>query len=69
MESSNLDPAMSQELCDEIANMLINTLDSQNIDDKIDAAVNTFLTQQKLDTDPSNLTQRLSWSIKVKLEN
>jgi hypothetical protein len=69
LENTNLDPAKSQELCDEIANMLINTLDAQDIDDKIDAAVNTFLTQQKLNTDPNNLTQRLSWSIKVKLES
>lgn len=68
LQSVNLDKTQSQELCDEIANMLLNTLESQNIDDKIDAAVNVFLTKQKIEADPESLAQRLSWSIKVKLE-
>jgi hypothetical protein len=64
---SGLTPQQGQELCDEIANMLLNTIEAQDIDSKVEAAVNVFLTQQKINTDASELAQKLSWSIKVRL--
>lgn len=48
--------------------MLLNTIEAQNIDDKIDAAVDVFLTKQNLKGNPQNLANKLSWSVKVKLE-
>ena len=68
MQTIRLDQNQGQELCDEIANMLLNSLEAQKIDDKIEAAVNVFLTQQKLRADASDLAQKLSWSVKVKLQ-
>lgn len=68
LQSTRLDQSQGQELCDEIANMLLNTIEAQNIDDKVEAAVNVFLTRQGLDADPSSLASKLSWSIKVRLE-
>jgi hypothetical protein len=68
LQTVNLDKDQSQELCDEIANMLLNTLESQKIDDKIDAAINVFLTRQKIEADPSTFASKLSWSVKVRME-
>jgi hypothetical protein len=68
MQTTRLDQNQGQELCDEIANMLLNTLENENIDDKIEAAINVFLSQQKISANSSDLTKNLSWSIKVKLE-
>lgn len=65
--TSGLSPQQGQELCDEIANMLLNTIEAQDIDSKVEAAVNVFLTQQKINADASDLAQKLSWSIKVRL--
>jgi hypothetical protein len=65
--TSGLSPQQGQELCDEIANMLLNTIETQDIDNKVEAAVNTFLTQQKINADASDLAQKLTWSIKVRL--
>lgn len=65
--TSGLSPQQGQELCDEIANMLLNTIEAQDIDSKVEAAVNVFLTQQKINADASELAQKLSWSIKVRL--
>ncbi len=48
--------------------MLLNMIEMQNVDDKIDAAMNVFLTKKKLNLDPSSLAQRLSWSVKVRYE-
>jgi hypothetical protein len=64
---SGLSAQQGQELCDEIANMLLNTIEAQDIDSKVEAAVNVFLTQQKIDADASELANKLSWSIKVRL--
>lgn len=66
--TSGLSPQQGQELCDEIANMLLNTLEAQNIDHNVEAAVNVFLAQQKIDADASKLADKLSWSIKVRME-
>ena len=68
LDKLNLNQNQGQELCDEIANMLLNTLESQKVDDKIDAAINVFLTKQNIRADPSSLAQRLSWSVKVRME-
>lgn len=68
MQTTSLNSQQGQELCDEIANMLLNTIEAQNIDNKVEAAVNVFLTKQKLNANPAELAQKLSWSIKVRLE-
>ncbi len=65
--TSGLSSQQGQELCDEIANMLLNTIEAQDIDSKVEAAVNVFPTQQKINADASELAQKLSWSIKVRL--
>ncbi len=48
--------------------MLLNTLEAQDIDDKLEAAVNVFLTRQNLNGDAKELVNKLSWTIKVKFE-
>ena len=68
MQTTSLNQIQGQELCDEIANMLLNTIEAQDIDDKVEAAVNVFLTKQNLNLDSTELAQKLSWSIKVRLE-
>ncbi|NLF87684.1 hypothetical protein GX563_02550 [Candidatus Bathyarchaeota archaeon] len=65
--TSGLSEQQGQLLCDEIANMLLNTIEAQDIDNKVEAAVDVFLTRQKIDGDPAELARKLSWSIKVRL--
>ena len=68
MQTTSLNPQQGQELCDEIANMLLNTIEAQDIDHKVEAAIDVFLTKQNLTADAFQLAQKLSWSIKVRLE-
>lgn len=68
MQTTSLNQKQGQELCDEIANMLLNTLEAQDIDHKVEAAVDVFLTRRNITADASELAQKLSWSIKVRLE-
>jgi hypothetical protein len=68
LQTSRLNENQGQELCDEIANMLLNTIESKDIDHKIEAAVNAFLTRQNSNADPAELARKISWSVKVKLE-
>jgi hypothetical protein len=68
MQAARLNQNQGQELCDEIADMLLNTIEAQDIDDKVEAAVNVFLTRQKINASTSELARNISWSIKVKLE-
>ena len=68
MQAARLNQNQGQELCDEIADMLLITIESKDIDDKVEAAVNVFLTRQKINSCASELARNISWSIKVKLE-
>jgi hypothetical protein len=65
--TSGLSEEQGQLLCDEIANMLLNTIEAQDIDNKVEAVVNVFLRRQKIDGDPAKLAKKISWSIKVRL--
>ena len=68
MQTNSLNQQQGQQLCDEIATMLLNTLETQDIDSKVEATINAFLTRQKIDANPSELARKVSWSIKVRLE-
>ncbi len=68
LQTTKLDRDQGQELCDEIANMLLNMIESQDVDNKVDAAINVFLTKQNVNTDAAELARKLSWSVKVRLE-
>lgn len=68
MQTNSLNQQQGQQLCDEIAIMLLNTLETQDIDSKVEATINAFLTRQKIDANPSELARKVSWSIKVRLE-
>ncbi|MFA5572081.1 MAG: hypothetical protein GX799_09295 [Crenarchaeota archaeon] len=68
MHTDKLGQQQGQELCDEIAKMLLNIIEAQDIDNKVIAAVNVFLAKQKINADPAELSRKLSWSIKVRLE-
>lgn len=67
VQKLSLDEEQSRQLCDEVANALLNMLESQDADSKIEATVTDFLTRRNIDADASNLTKRLSWSVKVTL--
>jgi len=48
--------------------MLLNTLESQDIDSKVEATINAFLAREKINANPAELTRKVSWSIKVRIE-
>lgn len=48
--------------------MLLNTVESKDIDHRVEAAVNAFLTRQNSSADPTEFARKISWSVKVKLE-
>lgn len=68
MQTSSLNQQQGQQLCDEIAAMLLNTLESQDIDSKVEATINAFLAREKINANPAELTRKVSWSIKVRIE-
>jgi hypothetical protein len=44
VQKLSLDEEQSRQLCDEVANALLNMLESQDADSKIEATVTDFLT-------------------------
>jgi hypothetical protein len=67
MQKLSLDNEQAKQLCDEVANALLNLLESQDAYSKIEATVSDFLKSHNIDADASNLASKLSWSVKVAL--
>jgi hypothetical protein len=68
-QTANLNESQIKQLCDEVATALINILESQNVDAKIEATVNNFLSTNNLNSNTSDLLNRMLWSVKVSLRN
>jgi hypothetical protein len=69
VQTTRLTERQINRLCDEVANALIDVLNSQNVEDKIKATIDNFLTSHNLSSDASDLLNRVSWSVKVSLKD
>ena len=68
MASVSLSEKQSVELCDSIGKMLVAELDSESIKKKVDRMVADFVKKNMIKDDPSDLSKKIMWSVKVALK-
>jgi len=68
MASVSLSEKQSVELCDSIGKMLVAELDSESIKKKVDRMVADFVKKNMIKDDPSDLSKKIMWSVKVTLK-
>lgn len=68
METLSLTDRQSKEICDNVGRMLVNELSSEEIRDKVEQTVGDYLKSKRINSEASDLTKKLDWSVNVRLK-
>lgn len=68
METLSLTDRQSKEICDNVGRMLVNELSSEEIRDKVKQTVGDYLKSKRINSEASDLTKKLDWSVNVRLK-
>jgi hypothetical protein len=68
METLIITDTQGMEICEHVDRMLAKELDSENVWNKIKNVVADYLKNNNISTNASDLTDKLEWSVRVKLK-
>jgi hypothetical protein len=68
METMNVNDNQAMEICENVSRTLVDQLDNDEVWDKVEQTLSEYLKSNNIKEDASNLTDKLEWSIKVKLK-
>ncbi len=57
----------AMEICENVGRTLVDQLDTNEVWDKVEQSLSEYLKSNKINEDASDLTDKLEWSVKVKL--
>ena len=58
----------SVELCDNVGKMLVEELDSATVKNKVKKLVSDYSKKNKIDANPTVLSDKLEWRVQVRLK-
>ena len=56
------------EICENVGRTLVDELDSENVWNKVEQTLSEYLKNNNIKEDAADLTDKLEWSVKVKLK-
>ena len=56
------------EICENVGRTLVDELDSENVWNKVEQTLSEYLKNNNINQDAADLTDKLEWSVKVKLK-
>ncbi len=69
MESSTmLSDEQGKMLCDEIANRLLDRLETEDLDNEINSWISNYLSSNNINANADDIAQNITWSVKVALQ-
>ena len=68
MEMMSIDDKQGMEICENVGRMLVEELDSENIWSRVEQMLSDYLKNNNIKEDAADLTDKLEWSVKVKLK-
>jgi hypothetical protein len=68
METMKVDDKQAMEICENVGRTLVDQLDSDQVWDKVEQTLSEYLKSNNIKEDASDLTDKLEWSVKVKLK-
>jgi hypothetical protein len=67
METINMNDKQAMEVCENVGRTLVDQLDNDVVWDKVEQSLSDYLKTNNIDEDATTLTDKLEWSVKVKL--
>ena len=67
METMSITDKQGMEICENVGRTLVDELDSENVWNKVEQTLSEYLKNNNINEDAADLTDKLEWSVKVKL--
>jgi hypothetical protein len=68
MKAAGLTEKQSIELCDNVGKMLVTELEADVVKNRVKKLVLDYVKKNKIDDDPADLSNKLTYSVKVSLK-
>jgi hypothetical protein len=68
LQTASFTDKQGMELCENVGRMLVDELDKEEIWNRVEATVKDYLKNNNINEDASELTEKLEWSVKVRLK-
>lgn len=68
METTTINDKQGMEICENVGRVLIEKLDSDEVWSKVEEILADYLKNNDINAEPTDLTSRLEWSVRVKLK-
>lgn len=68
METMSLSDKQMNEICENVGQTLVAELDSDEVWSKVEQTVSEYLKNNNINQDAAELSNKLEWSVKVKLK-
>ena len=68
METTSFNDKQGMEICENVGRVLVDELDTEGVWNKVEEALQQYLKDNNIKEDATELTDKLEWSVKVKLK-
>jgi hypothetical protein len=68
METMNMSDKQGMEICENVGRMLVDELDTEDVWNRVQDMLTDYLKNNNIAEDASDLTDKLEWSVKVRLK-
>lgn len=68
METLSISDKQGMEICENVGRMLVEELDSGDVWNRVEQMLADYLKNNNINIDAADLTDKLEWSVKVKLK-
>ena len=68
METMSISDKQAIDICENVGRTLVDELDTEDVWSKVEQTLSEYLKTNNIKEDASNLTDKLEWSVKVKLK-
>jgi hypothetical protein len=67
METMSVNDKQAMEICENVGRTLVDQLDSDMVWDKVEQSLQDYLKTNNISQDAADVTDKLEWSVKVRL--
>ncbi len=68
MQTTSFNDKQGMEICENVGRMLVDQLDTEDVWNKVEEMLTDYLKTNSINEDATELTDKLEWSVKVRLK-
>lgn len=68
MQTTSFNDKQGMEICENVGRVLVDELDTENVWSKVEQSLSQYLKTNNINENATDLTDKLEWSVKVRLK-